>query len=61
MEVVELSLLVDRVSSEVVTSEDVSSGSELVKVLVAGELGDESCTWSPGTGSGCAVIVVVCG
>ena len=58
MEVVELSLLVDRVLSEVVTSNDVSSVSELVEVLVAGELGEESCTWSSGTGS---VIVVICG
>ena len=36
VEVVELLLLVDRVSSEVVISDDVSSVSELVAVLVAG-------------------------
>ena len=61
MEVVDLLLLVDRMSSEVVTYKDVSSGSELVEVLVAGELGEQSCTWASGTGSGCAVIMVVCG
>ena len=53
--------LVDWVSSQVVTSEDVSSDWELVEVMVAGELGHDSGTWSSGTGSGCAVIVVVFG
>ena len=43
-----LSLLVDRVSSEVVTSNDVSSSLELIEVLVAAELGEESCTCSSG-------------
>ena len=49
------------VSSEGVTSEDVSSDLELVEVLVAGELGDNLSTQSSGTGSGCSVIMVVCG
>ena len=62
VEVVELSLLVDRVSSEGVTSNDVSSVSEL----------DEMCWWLesreknlvPGLhmlGSGCSIILVVYG
>ena len=57
----EISLPVDWVSSEAVTSEVVSSDSQLVEVLVAEQLGDGSGTQSSGTGSGCAVIVVVCG
>ena len=54
----------DRVSSEEVISDDVSSVSELVVVLVSGELGEDSCNVSSCTGtlfSLSSTIMVVCG
>ena len=60
VEVVELLLFVDRVSSEVVISNDVSSVSELVAVLVPGKLGEDSCNWSSCTGISCSTSMVVC-
>ena len=62
LEVVEeLLLLVDWVSSKVVISDDVSSVLKLVVMLVAGELGEDSCYWSSCTGTRCSTSVVVCG
>ena len=58
MEVVEISLLVDMVSSEELASDEVSVvvSVEVVSVLgsvevVAGELGEDSVTWSSCVGS----------
>ena len=61
VEVVELLLLVDRVSSEVVISNDVSSVLELVMVLVPGKQGEDSCNWFSCTGILCSISMVVCG
>ena len=58
---VELSLFVGRVSSEEVTSDDVSSVLDLVVVLVSGELGEDSCNVSSCAGTLCSTSVVVCG
>ena len=60
MHIVELSLFVDRVSSEFVISDDVSSVLELVVVLVSGELGEDSCNISSCTGTLCSTSMVVC-
>ena len=57
----ELSLLVDRVSSEEVIFDDVSSVAELVVVLVSGELGEDSCNVSTCTGILSSTSVVACG
>ena len=55
-----LSLFVDSVSSEEVISDDVSSVSELVVVLVSGEMGEDSCNGSSCTGTLCSTSMVIC-
>ena len=56
-----MSLFVNRVSSEEVISDDVSSVSELAVVLVSAELGEDSCNMSSCTGTLPSTSMVVCG